>query len=186
MSGPGSVLHHALHRHLQEGGPPHRLFRCPATRGGHRIIIIIIFFLSIYCIQHCFICRPSDSIVSQDAGIEPRTLATSALAVRRSNHYIGQISTTTRLDLIHNQARSHPLRARSHSLLGQISSTTIGQISPHPGLLQCRSGGHKEMSSIWGGQQRLAYQRYIREKETEFGGCGLSLANYTVQLSEPN
>ncbi len=35
---------------------------------------------------------PSDSAVSEDAGIEPRTVATSALAVRRSNH----------------SARSHP------------------------------------------------------------------------------
>ncbi len=24
--------------------------------------------------QHCFICRPSDSTVSEDAGIEPRTV----------------------------------------------------------------------------------------------------------------
>jgi hypothetical protein len=38
-----------------------------------------------YFIQHCFICRPSDSTVSEDAGIEPRTVATSALAVRRFN-----------------------------------------------------------------------------------------------------
>ncbi len=45
-----------------------------------------------YCIQHCFICRPSDSTVSEDAGVEPRTVATSALEVRRSNH----------------SARSHP------------------------------------------------------------------------------
>ncbi len=52
-----------------------------------------------YCIQHCFICRPSDSTVSEDTGIKPRTVATSALAVRRSNHY--------RLDLIH-KVRSHP------------------------------------------------------------------------------
>jgi hypothetical protein len=29
---------------------------------------------------------PSDSTGSEDAGIEPRTVATSALAVRRSNH----------------------------------------------------------------------------------------------------
>jgi hypothetical protein len=36
--------------------------------------------------QHCFICRLSDSVVSEDAGIEPRTVATSVLAVRRSNH----------------------------------------------------------------------------------------------------
>ncbi len=44
-----------------------------------------------YNIQLCFICRPSDSTVPSDAGIEPRTVATGALAVRRSN---------TRLDLI--------------------------------------------------------------------------------------
>jgi hypothetical protein len=39
-----------------------------------------------YDIQHCFICRPSDSTVSEDAGIEPRIIATTALAVRRPNH----------------------------------------------------------------------------------------------------
>ncbi len=37
-------------------------------------------------IQHFFICRPSDFTVSEDAGIVPRTVATTALAVRRSNH----------------------------------------------------------------------------------------------------
>jgi hypothetical protein len=51
----------------------------------------LIFFMS--DIQHCFICRPSESTVSEDAGIEPRTVMTTALAVRRSNYY--------RLDLIH-------------------------------------------------------------------------------------
>ncbi len=45
------------------------------------------FFLFLsYNIQHCFICRPSDSTVPTDAGIVPRTVATGALAVRRSNH----------------------------------------------------------------------------------------------------
>jgi hypothetical protein len=39
-----------------------------------------------YNIQHCFISRPSDFTVPTDAGIEPRTVATRALAVRRSNH----------------------------------------------------------------------------------------------------
>ncbi len=48
------------------------------------------FFL--YDIQHYFICRPSDSTMSEDAGIEPRIVATMALAVRRFNH----------------SARSHP------------------------------------------------------------------------------
>jgi hypothetical protein len=32
-----------------------------------------------YCIQHCLICRPSDSTVSEDAWIEPRTVATLQL-----------------------------------------------------------------------------------------------------------
>ncbi len=40
-------------------------------------------FLCMYFIQHCFIYRPSDSAASEDAGIVPRTVATSALAVRR-------------------------------------------------------------------------------------------------------
>ncbi len=47
---------------------------------------------SMYCIQHCFICRPSDSIVSEDAGIEPRTVATSALAASQTLLPFGQIS----------------------------------------------------------------------------------------------
>jgi hypothetical protein len=34
-----------------------------------------------YVIQHCFICRPLDSTLSEDAGIEPRTVAISALTV---------------------------------------------------------------------------------------------------------
>jgi hypothetical protein len=42
------------------------------------------FFFSY--LQYCFICRPSDSTVPTDAGTEPRTVATGALAVGRSNH----------------------------------------------------------------------------------------------------
>ncbi len=49
-------------------------------------IFLGIFLFFSYYIQHCFICRPSDSTVPMDAGIEPRTVATGALAVRRSNH----------------------------------------------------------------------------------------------------
>ncbi len=52
-----------------------------------------------YVIQHCFICRTSDSTVSEDAGIEPRTVTTLALTALRSSH----------------SARSHPHSARSHS-----------------------------------------------------------------------
>jgi hypothetical protein len=45
-----------------------------------------LFGFFMYDIQNCFICHPSDSTVSGDAGIEPRTVATTALAVRRSNY----------------------------------------------------------------------------------------------------
>ncbi len=41
-----------------------------------------------YFIQHCFVCRPSDFSVSEGGGIEPRTIASLALAVRRSNHSV--------------------------------------------------------------------------------------------------
>ncbi len=49
-------------------------------------------FVCMYLIQHCFICRPSDSSVSENAGMEPRSIVTLPLAVKRSNH----------------SARSHP------------------------------------------------------------------------------
>jgi hypothetical protein len=48
-----------------------------------RYSLFFIFFRIIF--QHCFICFPSDSTVPTDAGIEPRTVAADALAVRRSN-----------------------------------------------------------------------------------------------------
>jgi hypothetical protein len=74
---------------------------------------IFLFFFS-YCIQHCFICRPSDSTVPTDAGIEPRTAAIGALAVRRSNHL----------------ARSHPHLARSHPHLAR-SHPHLARSHPH-------------------------------------------------------
>ncbi len=40
------------------------------------------FWIFKYFIQHYYICRPSDSTVPVNAGIEPRTVATTALAVR--------------------------------------------------------------------------------------------------------
>ncbi len=85
-------------------------------------------FLFVYFIQHCFICHPSGSTVSEDAVIEPRTVATSALAVRRFSHSAishphSARSHPTRLHLIHtrldliNLATSHPHSATSHPIL---------------------------------------------------------------------
>ncbi len=54
---------------------------------NERMLARVVFFSFFsYYIQHCFICRPLDSTVPTDAGIEPRTVATGAKAVRRSNH----------------------------------------------------------------------------------------------------
>jgi hypothetical protein len=58
--------------------------------------IVLDFSFFLYVIQHCFICRPSAFTVSEDAGIEPRTVATLALTARHSNH----------------SARSHPHDAK--------------------------------------------------------------------------
>jgi hypothetical protein len=44
------------------------------------------FFLFMNIILHCLFGRLSDFTVSEDAGIEPRTVATLALTARRSNH----------------------------------------------------------------------------------------------------
>ncbi len=67
-------------------------------------------------IQRCFIYRPSDFIVSEDAGIKIRTVAPFPLAVGRYNH----------------SARSHPVHSymsfdtvRHHSPLGTGSTESI-------------------------------------------------------------
>jgi hypothetical protein len=50
--------------------------------------------LFVYFVQHCFICRLSDITVWEDAGIEPRTVATFALAVMQTLYPLGEISST--------------------------------------------------------------------------------------------
>ncbi len=68
-----------------------------------------------YFIQLCFGCRPSDSTVSEDAGTEPRTVATLALAVSRS--YL--------------LARSHPLDINvpmSNFVKGKINDSAVSPL----------------------------------------------------------
>ncbi len=85
------------------------------------IFIFLFIFLSSY-IQHCLICRSSDSTMPTDAGIEPRTVATGALTVRPSNH----------------QARSHSHQARSHSpRLDLITFLKIKVMQPNFILYTC-------------------------------------------------
>ncbi len=68
----------------------HNVLNFNIIQQHHNYFITIIFFklffggIFLFHILHCFICRPSDSTVLTDAGIEPRTVAPGA--VRRSNH----------------------------------------------------------------------------------------------------
>ncbi len=50
-----------------------------ALKGEYIYFFFNIFFGDFFL--HCFICRPSDSTVPTDAGIEPRTVATGALTI---------------------------------------------------------------------------------------------------------
>jgi hypothetical protein len=82
-----------------------------------RSIFLGHFGFFMYFIQHCFICRPSGFAVSEDAGIESRTVATLALAVRRSNHSPRSYPNSARSHL--HSARSHPPSAISHPHLAR-------------------------------------------------------------------
>jgi hypothetical protein len=78
-----------------------------------------------------YVIRPSDSTVSEDAGIETRTVATLALTATRSNHSVrsrpqlGYISSTTPLDLIHNSVRSLLQSVRSHPILNSYANIKL-------------------------------------------------------------
>jgi hypothetical protein len=78
-------------------------------------------FLKSILIQHCVICRPSDSTVTEDAGIENRTVATFALAVRPSKDLARPHPHSVRSHP--HSATSHPHTARSHpwvSVVGEL------------------------------------------------------------------
>ncbi len=113
-------------------------------------------FFYTYFIQHCFICRPSDSTVSEDAVIEPcRTVATLAMANSQSD------AVTIRLDLIHTRLDLVLIGYRSHlqsatdlihtwlisSTIGQISST-LGYISSSLGLISSTLGQISYTSNV--------------------------------------
>ncbi len=87
---------------IQARGGVFRQFRLCSTRKNMATFFngeFYGFLLFMYDIQHCFICRPSDSTVPEDAEIEPRTVVTRyGIGCQVSNHSPG----------------SHPLSARSH------------------------------------------------------------------------
>ncbi len=64
---------------------PDLFFLCNTKQNTQHLRGIFLDFFMFF-VQHCFICCPLDSSVSEDAGIEPRIVATLALPARRSNH----------------------------------------------------------------------------------------------------
>jgi hypothetical protein len=54
----------------------------PPCFKGHSSVSRAVLWISFgYGAEHCFTCRPSDSTVSEDAGIKPRTVATITVTV---------------------------------------------------------------------------------------------------------
>ncbi len=82
-----------------------------------------------YFIQRSFICRPSDSPVSENAGIEPRTLATSALAVRRSTHLASSHFYSMFLLLSHIFIRKEPRKKQFVTYLDKFCEWDRPKIS---------------------------------------------------------
>ncbi len=89
-------------------------------------------FFCKYVIQHCFICRPSNSTVSEEAGIKPRIVAALTLTAKRSNHWLDPIH--SRLDLIHTRLdRIHTWLDLIHTRLDLIH--TCFQVLESPALV---------------------------------------------------
>ncbi len=70
---------------------PNTVLRVSRLKQFNRMIFYIFF---IYFVQHSVICHPSNSTVSEDSGVEPKTFAASALAVRRSSNHTARSAST--------------------------------------------------------------------------------------------
>jgi hypothetical protein len=84
-----------------------------------------------YFIQHCYF--HSDSTVTEDAGIEPRTVATLALAVRLSSHW----------------ARSHPHGTRSHLIFMMQAGLGIDLLSAENNLVRSMADRYRITHLTW-------------------------------------
>ncbi len=90
-----------------------------------------------YVIQHSFICRPSDSTVSKDAGIKPRTVETLALTDRRRSNQSARSHPHSTRSHPHS-ARSHPNSYISHPHSSNLILTRIDLIHTRLDLAQTR------------------------------------------------
>jgi hypothetical protein len=81
-----------------------------------------------YCIQHCYICRPSYSTVSEDAGIELLPWQSEAL--------------TTRLDLLH---RTEEILSKRMMIEGVLACLCMYVLATNPTLSEeCKNKMHLE------------------------------------------
>ncbi len=125
---------------------------------NRQIFCIFNFYFLAYFIQHvtrhCFICQPSDSAVSEDAGIEPRNVATH--------------TRTNRLDLIHSYGERRK-KSKSGELYCRVDiiyrycmrtiSTTRPEISE---FFKCRYYGRDQKRCIVQGYHGKYCQNVLR------------------------
>ena len=120
-------------------------------------------FFSMYCIQHCFFCRPSDSTVSEDAAIEPELLWL--------RHWQSD-ALTTRLDLIHNSAIDliHTQLDLIHILLASCNKTNKSNFTPRTFLFNFLKGSYVIKKVPWSS----------KEENTKSGGKYLQQGRVTL------
>ncbi len=88
---------------------------------------------------HCFICRPSDSSVSEDAGIEPRTVLDFGFGSLTLHPHLARSHSHFGKTFIHNSsASSHPyniaLPVRSHTTVYSTIKSKFSLICVSPGF----------------------------------------------------
>jgi len=81
-----------------------------------------------FVVQHCLICHPSDSTLSEDAGIETRDVATLALVVRSSDHCA--------IYIIHN-SRQDRIMSLSRAIVCQVAYTPAQYLPQKALFLVC-------------------------------------------------
>jgi hypothetical protein len=112
-------------------------------------------------IQHCFICHPSDSTVSEDARIEPTTVATLADAL------------TTRLDLIPHQGSID--ENTSHVLILIRPSANIPKDISKSAIVAC-------VQAVLGIRWAIGLYKYARARYSCSPSCSLATMRHLPGL----
>jgi hypothetical protein len=119
-----------------------------------RGILKVFFSFFMYAIQNCFICRTSDSTVSEDAGIEPRTLGWNPGFWDRTQDKLG----------------SNPGHAGIELRTVLYSSSTLFAARLYVTVLPCLPIS-ESISDYRGGMQVLPAELWARRTGQEGGHC---------------